>query len=124
MHFDPTQTIWLILGLPLLGVLVNGLIGHRLPRGAVAWIGCLVVVLPFVIALVEMWPEVQHAAGQEGFRDLTLYQWITQNPQLIASGPVLSVPFAVRLDALSLTMVLVVTGVGSLIHIYSTGYMA
>src|SRR5690242_7175521 len=91
---------WAILFLPLIGVLINGLAGFRLPKLVVAWIGCLVVGAAFVVALAVMWPAVQ-GLGAEGFRDLTLYQWLSPPPELAAQG--IQVPVAIRLDPLSVT---------------------
>jgi len=103
--------------LPLLAAAVHGvLIGvvrRSLPRGAVILLSCGAVIASFVIsffALIEL-------IGMEGERVLvdTVYTWI-------GSGS-FSAEVSFLLDPLSATMSLVVTGVGSLIHIYSIGYM-
>jgi NADH-quinone oxidoreductase subunit L len=121
----PAHYIWLIPALPLVGVLINGFFGHRLPGKWAGWLASLLVLGSFLVAYFVMQPVVAQAtaAGQIGYRDFTLYQWITQDPDMVHRGPALSVPVAVRADPLSLTMVLVVTGVGFLIHLYSVGYM-
>ena len=90
--------IWLILALPLIGVVINGFWGGRLPKVLVAWIGCAVVGLAFLVAVLVMVPEVNQARHGLGYRDLTLYQWLTSR-QLV-HGFALNVPFAVRLDPL------------------------
>jgi NADH-quinone oxidoreductase subunit L len=116
-----SHLIWLIPALPLVGVLVNGFFGRWTGRLA-GWIASGLVAGSFLVALSVMWPVV-HAAGP-GYRDFTLYQWLTQDPSLLGHLPALSVPLAIRADALSLVMVLVVTGIGAVIHFYAIGYMA
>jgi NADH-quinone oxidoreductase subunit L len=106
--------LWLIPALPLLGAVVNGLGAGKLPRKLVSAIGTGTVGAAFLIAvgcflaLLELAPEERVFVQQ-------LYSWID-------SGD-LSVPMRFALDPLAAVMVLVVTGVGFLIHVYSTGYM-
>jgi len=106
--------LWLVPALPLLGAIVNGVGAGRIPRKAVSAIGVGSVGLAFLIALgcfrdlLALDPEARRF-GQ------TLYTWMQ-------SGD-LNVPFRLALDPLSAVMMLVVTGVGFLIHVYSTGYM-
>ena len=97
--------------LPFLGFLVNGLWGKRLPRAAVTAVGCGA---PALAALVAM---LAFAEVTEDGKPLlcSLGDWIRVGS--------LSISFAFSLDRLSGIMALVVTGVGTLIHIYSTGYM-
>ncbi len=101
-----------ILLFPLLGFLVNGLLGRRLPRVVVSTIGCASVFTSFAIAFYFFMDFLQ---SPEGWRELTitLFQWI----------PLLGVDASLKLDSLSLLLVLVVTGVGFLIHLYSAHYM-
>ena len=101
--------IGLLVALPLAGFLVLLLAGRRLPRPAVGAIGAGSV---GSAALVAGWL----AAGFDGPRTLHLWRWITAGD--------LTIGFDLRLDGLSLVMVLVVTGVGFLIHLYSVRYMA
>ena len=102
----------LIVAFPLAGWLLNGLLGGRLPRRAVALIGCGTVAASFLLAVAAARrPEV---AG-DGWA-VSLYPWIT------AGG--FTVPFSLLVDRLSAVMILVVSGVGFLIHVYSVGYMA
>jgi NADH-quinone oxidoreductase subunit L len=115
MTHEPVNVgyLWLIPALPLLGVLFNATLGARLGRDAVRVIAPGVVGLAFAIACAAF-------ADLLGHHGVTLvdrvYPWIH-------AGPVqLDVAFA--FDPLSAVMVLVVTGVGFLIHVYSTGYMA
>jgi NADH-quinone oxidoreductase subunit L len=107
--------LWLVPGLPLLGAVLNGLGAGKLPRKVVSAIGTGTVGLAFLIAvgcflrLLDLQPEERLYVQQ-------LFSWID-------SGD-LSVPVRFALDPLSAVMMLVVTGVGFLIHVYSTGYMS
>lgn len=114
---SPTALVSLIIGLPLLGFLVNGLIGlgsksYRSQKTLISAIANLAVFIPFLISLYLF---INFTAGSEALV-ATLFQWINVGT--------LSVDIAYRIDELSLIMALVVTGVGSLIHFYSIGYMA
>jgi NADH-quinone oxidoreductase subunit L len=98
--------------LPLLGFLVNAFFGRRLPKSVSGGLACLVMIVSFVLSAMAAWTMTgrpDHAIEQ------TVFTWF-------ASGE-LHVPFALRVDPLSALMILVITGIGSLIHIYSTGYM-
>ncbi len=110
--------IALILGLPLLGFLLNGALALWKPdaKGAVSLIGPGVLIAAFGIAVAQylklshLWhdqPELSPVA--------TLWNWLPVGT--------LQVPFAFQLDQLSMVMLLIVTGVGSLIHLFSVGYM-
>ncbi|BAS28936.1 NADH-quinone oxidoreductase subunit L [Limnochorda pilosa] len=103
-----------IVGLPLLGAVVNALGRNRLSRRAVAWIGCASVALAFAAAGAALL-QLRSLGGEEalGFR---LWRW--------ASLGQASVELGLLGDPLSLWFALVVTGVGLLIHVYSVGYMA
>ncbi len=106
--------LWLIPFFPLLGFIINGLFGSKLPEKAVGWIGSGVVFLAFVSAL---WNFVNLLSFDPEHRLFIqkLYTWM-------ATGS-LSVEVALRFDPLSAVMALIVTGVGFLIHVYSIGYM-
>jgi NADH-quinone oxidoreductase subunit L len=97
--------------LPFLGFLVNAFFGRRLPKSISGGIACLAIIGSFVISVVS----VMGVMGGEGFTEVTAFSWMT-------SGD-LDIPLRFRLDHLSSLMILVITGIGSLIHIYSTGYM-
>jgi len=106
--------IFLIPLLPFLGFLINGLLGRRLGDRTVAIIGCASVAGAFAVAVAAFAQVLQgesstHSLSQE------LWTWIEAGD--------LRVSFGLTIDRLSGIMCLVVTGVGSLIHIYSTGYM-
>src|SRR5438067_4088248 len=101
----------LVLLSPLLGFLVNALFGRQLPRRVVGWVGAGSVGLAFLFALLILAQVLQ---GQK--LDQTYFTWWR-------SGD-FNVPFNLYVDALSTLMILVITGVGFLIHVYSIGYMA
>jgi NADH-quinone oxidoreductase subunit L len=105
---------WLLVALPAASAVVLLLAGRR----ANTWghiLGVLSVVATFVIGLVIFLQTAGMDAAART-RELSVYDWIS------VAG--LHVDFGLRLDPLSLTFVLLITGVGSLIHIYSVGYMA
>ncbi len=103
---------WLIPILPLLGAAFNGLLGKRAGKGAVTFVGLGVVLGSLVLATSAFFT-------MKGMPDhrlaLTYGEWM-------ATGT-LSVPFGLVIDSLSGTMMLIVTGIGFLIHLYSVGYM-
>ncbi|TMQ66686.1 MAG: NADH-quinone oxidoreductase subunit L [Candidatus Eisenbacteria bacterium] len=111
----PLDWLWLIPALPLLGAIVNGLGAGRIPRKLVSAIGTGTVGAAFAIAVGCFVSLLRLPSGEQVFVQ-TLFPWID-------SGD-LSVPIRLGLDPLSAVMMLVVTGVGFLIHVYSTGYMA
>jgi NADH-quinone oxidoreductase subunit L len=98
--------------LPFLGFLVNAFLGRRLPKPVSGGVACLAIIASFAVSAVSVM-AVQSSA--DGFLEATAFSWM-------ASGD-LQIPLELRLDHLSSLMILVVTGIGSLIHIYSTGYM-
>src|SRR3954463_3943798 len=98
--------------LPFAGFLVNAFFGRRLPKSISGGIACLAILASFAISVLSV---VSVVSSAEGFLEATAFNWM-------ASGD-LQVPLRLRLDHLSSLMILVITGIGSLIHIYSTGYM-
>lgn len=102
--------IWLIPVLPLLGFFVLGLGAKQLPKGVAGMIGCASVLASFVLSLGLM-----GAVFSNGALEQKLFTWVSTGTW--------SVDFGFLVDPLSLIMMLVISGVGSLIHIYSTGYM-
>ncbi len=111
--------IWFVLGLPLLGFLIQCLLGKRLVgvigKRGVGALAVLPIAIAFVLGVII---TMGLAAQPEGSRAIVteLFSWIQ-----IQS---LNIPFELRIDPLSMTMVLVITGIGALIHLYATGYMA
>ncbi len=107
----PNLYLWLIPVLPLVGATINGLFGKRFSRQTVLAIALGFCGAAFVMAL---WIAAQ-------FSSLALPHVEKLAPWIRAGD--FQVDFAFYLDQLSLVMLLVVTGVGFLIHIYSVGYM-
>jgi len=108
------EFIWLVPLLPLLGSAINGLFGSRLGEKPVGIIGSAVVGLSFLVS-AGIFFEVLNLPVEERVITQTIYTWIqTGNFQ---------VDISFLIDPLSLVMILVVTGVGFLIHVYSIGYM-
>ncbi len=104
----------LVLLLPLLGFIILGTLGRLLPRGAVLTIAWGACGLAFLFALFNFLAMLGTPVSAR-VNDTVLYNWVT-------SGT-FSLNFGLLLDPLTTTMLLVVTGVGLLIHIYSAGYM-
>jgi NADH-quinone oxidoreductase subunit L len=107
--------LWVIPVLPLIGAAINGLLGSRFKNTMVSAIALLFTAASFGWALWAVW-SVWPGSGVALPHIETLGPWITAGS--------FSAPFGFQLDQLSMIMVLVVTGVGFLIHIYSVGYMA
>jgi NADH-quinone oxidoreductase subunit L len=99
--------------LPFLGFVANALMGRRLPKSVSGGLACLAMLASFAISALSVWSLVNDAGHP--WHEETYYRWI-------ASGD-LQIPLQFRLDRLSSLMILVVTGIGSLIHVYSTAYM-
>ena len=121
------EYIWLIPVLPAVGALLNGLFGKKLPKKIIGGIACGVVFLSFVISVAC----VMELAGSEvRVFEKDYYNWIAGGDFTKTLGPesgrqaTLNVPLGFVLDPLSSVMILIVTGVGFLIHVYSIGYMA
>jgi NADH-quinone oxidoreductase subunit L len=105
---------WLLFAFPALGALIILFLGPRLSQRVVGWIASAAALAAFGVSVLLFFalnglpPEQQSVT-------ITWWQWMT-----VAN---LHIPAAVLIDPLSVLMALVVTGVGSLIHIYSIGYM-
>jgi len=108
---NPMLNLWLIPILPLAGAAINGFFGKRSSRRAVTTIALLLSGAAFAMAL---WVTMRFSSLSVPYHE-NLAHWIR-------SGS-FTVDFAFYLDQLSLVMLLVVSGVGFLIHIYSVGYM-
>ncbi|WP_189210120.1 MULTISPECIES: NADH-quinone oxidoreductase subunit L [Actinokineospora] len=105
---------WLLLALPALGAAVLLLAGRRRAQGWGHLLGSATVLGAFVYGLVLFFESTGLSPDQRT-QDLLLFEWIPVGS--------LDVDIALRIDPLSLTFVLLITGVGALIHIYSIGYM-
>ena len=111
MHEVPLPYLRFIILLPLLGVVFHVFYGARAGRRAVNAIGPGVVLAAFLLAVGAFFQLPDGGALVD-----RMFPWITAGE--------LHVDFALRVDALSALMILVITGVGFLIHVYSVGYMA
>src|SRR5688572_19768571 len=98
--------------LPFVGFLINAFLGRRLSKSVSGGLACLAIIGSFVVSLLSIGLLLSTDAA---FGEVTAFDWMS-------SGD-LQIPMRFRLDRLSALMILVVTGIGSLIHIYSTGYM-
>jgi NADH-quinone oxidoreductase subunit L len=117
MNSGPNLNLWIIPLLPLVGAAINGFFGRRFSRALVSIVGLGSTGIAFAYALWVTWKFFGLSQAQtphiETFFNLP---WVQTSDFLVNYG--------FYLDQLSLVMLLVVTGVGFLIHIYSVGYMA
>jgi NADH-quinone oxidoreductase subunit L len=107
--------LWVIPLLPLIGAAINGLLGRRFKNAMVSVVALLFTAASFGWAAWAVW-SAWPGSGISLPHIETLGTWITAGT--------FSAPFGFYLDQLSMIMMLVVTGVGFLIHVYSVGYMA
>ena len=107
------QNLWVIPALPFIGFLINGIFGRKLPKAVINLIAVLSVVLSFAWVL-----KILFTAGDLAVTPVTehYFTWIK-------SGG-FEVGWDFTVDKLTMIMLMIVTGIGSLIHIYATGYMA
>ncbi len=99
---------------PLLGFLVNASVGRGLPKAVSGGLACVAMLAAFALSVTQV---MSLAALPASSREIshTVFTWIK-------SGD-FALDLTFRLDPLSAVMILVITGIGSLIHIYSTAYM-
>ncbi|WP_312747702.1 NADH-quinone oxidoreductase subunit L [Sphingobacterium multivorum] len=111
-----SELVWLIPLLPLIGFIVNGLGRNAFSKGMIGAVGSAVVLISFVCSCI-LFSEVYQArqAGQAGIIEQHVFDWI-------AVGN-LKIGLSFLVDPLSAIMLLIVTGIGFLIHVYSIGYM-
>ena len=110
-----TSLVWLTVALPLAGFLVNGALALLRPgdKKVVSVVGVGVLLGAFAVALgvfIELWLRPPHEPII-----VSLWRWLPVGP--------LQLDLAFQVDQLSVVMLLVITGVGSLIHLFSVGYM-
>ncbi|MBX3096253.1 MAG: NADH-quinone oxidoreductase subunit L, partial [Fimbriimonadaceae bacterium] len=123
MDLSSFNMIWAVFLLPLAGALFQALggkivteaLGPKLGRQVAGWIGVAPIALAFLIA-VPMFLSLTQMPPDQRAVIVTLFDWIDLQT--------LKIPFEFRVDPLSMTMVLIITGIGSLIHMYAVGYMA
>ncbi|HYG77563.1 MAG TPA: NADH-quinone oxidoreductase subunit L [Planctomycetota bacterium] len=113
------QTLFLIPLFPFIGFLLNGLFGSRMDKKAAGWIGSLAALASFIWAFFSV-IALQGSGSQDPDVRNALHavygNWLSNGDVNFA--------FGLYLDSLSSVMILVVTGIGTLIHIYSMGYMS
>ena len=116
--------VYLVPAFPLLGFLINGLLGlsqkveseeKKTRKSLVSWIGCGAVGLSFLTSLVILFELLALPEGERAVQKIA-FSWILSGSFHIDIG--------FLLDPLSAVMIAVVSGVGFFIHVYSTGYMA
>ena len=107
------KLIWLVPAIPLIAAAVNLFVGRRLGRGA-GWLAVGAMVASFLLATAAV-VGLHGLPADSRLYILRLYDWIQVGS--------FNVSVDLRLDVLSATMIMVVTGIGLLIHIYALGYM-
>ncbi|HUH73252.1 MAG TPA: NADH-quinone oxidoreductase subunit L [Chitinophagales bacterium] len=108
----PIQNLYLaIIALPLIGFFINALLGKKMSKNLVGILASLMVFVPFVIIL-SAFSDLVNGGEPIHFQ---LFNWFT-----VAHY---SVDFGIQIDQLSVIMVMLITGVGFLIHVYSIAYM-
>jgi NADH-quinone oxidoreductase subunit L len=105
------KLIWLIPVLPLAGFVINGLGRNTLSKGIIGAIGSLLVLVAFGLSITAFFQIKQSGVPIE----VTFFDWISVGD--------FKIPFSFLVDQLSSIMLLIITGVGFLIHLYSIGYM-
>ncbi|MFD1771418.1 NADH-quinone oxidoreductase subunit L [Sphingobacterium suaedae] len=112
-----SELIWLIPLIPLIGFVVNGLTRNSVPKVVTGVVGCGVVLASFVLSIV-LYLDITaaQATGASVAHQVTLFDWFSVGK--------LQVGLSFLVDPLSAIMLLIITGVGFLIHLYSCSYMA
>lgn len=108
-----SQLVYLIPLFPLIGFLINGIFWKKMPKSLGGMIGTVAILASFIVSL-GIFFEVK-SADFHGPMVVTLFDFIS-------SGN-MHIPFAFQVDALSSLFLLIITGIGFLIHLYSTSYM-
>ena len=105
------ETIPYIVLLPLIGFIINGLLGKKMPKNVVGILGTFMVVIPFFLS-VSLFLQIKETGQPIQY---VWFNWITLNEITLNIG--------FYIDQLSVWMMMIITGIGSIIHIYSIGYM-
>ena len=102
--------------LPFLGFLINAVFGRRLSKSVSGGLATAAMGLSFGVSAAVVWEllRLEPVGGVRAIQE-TVFTWL--------SSGTLEVPLAFRVDPLAAVMILVVTGIGTLIHLYSTAYM-
>ncbi len=117
IHHGFLLNLWLIPLAPFAGFLINGILGARLPKWIVTTVGLLAPLLSFaiVLSIARTFFGIAPSLPTQFYTETLGQPWINIGA--------LRVDFSFVLDQLSLVMLLIITGVGFLIHVYSVGYM-
>ncbi|MGH3402237.1 MAG: NADH-quinone oxidoreductase subunit L [Streptosporangiaceae bacterium] len=110
-----SSAAWLLLALPLAGAVIL-LLGGKRTNSWGHLVGVATPILAFIYGAVAFFSMLSYPAGAQRSRDLHLFQWISVGHFNVSIG--------LLLDPLSICFVLLITGVGSLIHVFAVGYMA
>ena len=111
MNRSIVDFVWLIPLFPLLGFLITGLVNRKLSKGLTGLIASGMIGASFVVSLLIF----LHENSTHELRSVQLFDWI--------SSGTFHANFAFLVDPLSSLFLMIITGVGFLIHVYSTGYM-
>ena len=109
-----TELVWITLALPVIGVIVLALLGMKLPARGAGWFASLIMLVAFGCAAVA---TILLASRPEEERQVVQVAWTW-----LSAGN-FSVGLDLWFDELTAVMLLIITGVGFLIHVYSIGYM-
>jgi NADH-quinone oxidoreductase subunit L len=117
--------IWLIPLLPGIGAAINGLLGIRsFSRKTAGLVACTMMTAALGLSLFAFWQLLGLPTDARAY-DYNAFDWIPRIPLATTNGiGLFQVSWGFRLDPLSGMMILIVTGIGTLIHVYSTAYMA
>ncbi|MBC8034274.1 MAG: NADH-quinone oxidoreductase subunit L [Chitinophagaceae bacterium] len=108
------QLAWLVPLFPLIGFLINGLGRRSLSKGAISFIGSGAILASFIVSIMIVL-QVKSPGFTASQGVLKMFDFISVDKLII--------PFAFQIDQLSSLFLLIITGVGFLIHVYSTSYM-
>ena len=108
------QLIGYVLLFPLAGTIINGFLGKRLNKSIVGFVGCASIGLAFLFSLLVFMSLLELSPEHRVF-EIEYFSWIGSGAFNAIAG--------LQVDPLSVVMILVVTGVGFLIHVYSVGYL-
>jgi len=111
---DVLDYVWIVPLLPLIGAAVLLLFGRRIGEPGAGWLASGLMLLAFVVSLVMLF-AILDLPAEARLQVHSLFTWL--------SAGTFHVDVGTQADPLSITWILLVTGVGSLIHIYSIGYM-
>jgi NADH-quinone oxidoreductase subunit L len=97
---------------PLIGFVINGFFGKKMSKGLSGAIACISILASFIVSVL-IFVELQGSSQKENI--VSVFSWITSDR--------LHIPFEFLIDPLSTVFLLIITGIGFLIHVYSVGYM-